>query len=214
MPAAGRVARTSLIPTSKTERAVQLIRERGTMRSDEIEQALGIESAAALLAARVLAGDLVTCKVSVAGKRHPLNEYRISAAAGMPRIGTSPWRGDRADKAAGRVLFKPETTYGTEPAPGGVSHDLVRQVGVVQPEHKAEEPIAGNKFVGEIETGVPVPPQGRRDSALREALSRLRPGDSFRTAYSPKTAHKMAAGVGIKVVTRREGEGIRIWRRE
>ena len=67
-----------------------------------------------------------------------------------------------------------------------------------------------------IEKGVPIPPVNR-GSGLAAAMSRLGPGDSFvvpQTKNIATTAGHVASHLGIKIVTRREGENRRIWRVE
>lgn len=172
---------------SMTERAIALIRQHGTLRSDQIEQALGIRSASALLSTAVLRGDLVCCLVERPGKR-AVNEYRIAASAG----GTAP------------VAFRP---LGAQPNPP--KHRAAREVEA----RRAPAPAAGAKFVGEIEHAVPIPPSKRGDGSLRARLASLQPGDSFVTSYSATGCYSMAKTLGIKITYRPQGEGrIRVWR--
>lgn len=195
----------SRIPLTKTDRAVQFIRDKGVARSDEIEKALALENVAALLATRVLAGDLVTCKVTVPGRPHPLNEYRISSAAGMPRKTTSPWRGDPSGRKSPVPLIRTETTYGTE-APSN-QH-------IISPGMGGTQVAPGSKFVGAIQADVPLPPSRNGNGTLRRTLSQLKVGESFATDYSSKAGYDMARKLGIKVTYRPEGDGIRLWRIE
>lgn len=206
MPAAGRVAKTSLIPTSMTERAVQFIRQKSVARSDEIERALGLSNVAALLATRVLAGDLVACKVTIPGRKRQVNEYRISAAAGMPRTGTSPWRGEPEGKKPPRALSlsAPAEPIFTHSIPG--SEIAGTAVG------------PGTKFVGAIQNDVPMPEHSRVMNpdllARMSELAQKEVGMSFVTAFRANHCYRVAKRVGIKVMCGREGDHVRVWRRE
>lgn len=63
------------------ERALDLIRRRGTLRDPQLAVALGSDEAsvAAALAPHCDSGELVRCSVALVGKGD-VNEYRISAA--------------------------------------------------------------------------------------------------------------------------------------
>jgi hypothetical protein len=66
-----------------------------------------------------------------------------------------------------------------------------------------------------IEKGIPISPKHHPDSecdALREAISRMKPNESF-LYPSNKPLYRVAASLGITIVTRKQnGTGYRVWR--
>jgi hypothetical protein len=71
---------------SVAKRAIALIAERGTLRSDQIAEALGLDKTviATSLTGHVNNGTLVACKVQRPGSAIVVNEYRISASGKTP----------------------------------------------------------------------------------------------------------------------------------
>ena len=71
-----------------------------------------------------------------------------------------------------------------------------------------------------IERNIPVHAEagrrGRPTSALGQVIRKMQPGESVVVPSSSarSTAVKIARDNGLKVVTRREGDGFRVWRVE
>jgi hypothetical protein len=195
--------------TSKTEQAVELIRQAGArgMRTHEINAALDIDCASALLAGRVLDKTLSCHKATDPHITRPVNEYHHRDFASDDALAAGAEMGRRA-----------------EPAPRGcteiVKHfardDVQKAAPEVQKSVPAAAPLNGVKRVGAIEKGVPLPASKRGNGELRTRLSGLEVGDSFVTAYSPKACYGMAKTLGIKITYRPDDEPkqIRVWRIE
>jgi len=68
----------------------------------------------------------------------------------------------------------------------------------------------------EIEKNIPIPPVRRSKNEIRDVLERMEQGDScYIETSSPNVAQSNVRGIanrlGIAVVIRSEGNGIRIW---
>lgn len=78
-----------------TAKAIEYIRKQGNARTDEIAEHLGIDRGAVqpLLHSYVKSGDLITCLVTVPGKKHQLTQYRIGS--GIPVGSGKGWKGEK-----------------------------------------------------------------------------------------------------------------------
>lgn len=70
-------------PGSDTWRAIEYIQQRGSARSKEIEEAIGMMNCAASLTSAVSQGALLTCKVSAPNGQQQ-NEYRLATGYRLP----------------------------------------------------------------------------------------------------------------------------------
>jgi hypothetical protein len=80
---------------------------------------------------------------------------------------------------------------------------------------KAARVFSMEEFGG-IQSGIPIPKKrnGPQTNKYRPKLERMQVGQCFFVDHvkTATTAFDFAAQLGIKIVTRREGSGIRIWR--
>ena len=73
--------------------------------------------------------------------------------------------------------------------------------------------IHSSELAGQLQRGIPIPPK-KNGQAPKWPIRQMQIGESF---YAPKKAnagsfYSQAQKHGIKIVTRREGRGLRVWR--
>ena len=78
--------------------------------------------------------------------------------------------------------------------------------------HNRAKTVNGERVMGAIEKGVPIPSPHRRRGDVVARLRQLQVGDSFFTTIPHATFAKSAKRLGIPITRRREGNGFRIWR--
>jgi hypothetical protein len=171
-----------------TDRAIELIRRRGTMRSPELSKALGHSGISALLRPKVEDGTLVACTVRRPEGGMPVNEYRLSVAGG----GKLTDFNDISRANAARQAARPAA-----PAPAAKA-----------PPH---DPV--NPRIGAIEKDIAIPARSNRGE-IRKALEAMAVGDSRVLSYSKQAIRYAAGKAGIEVLMRSgdvEGD-LRVWR--
>lgn len=218
---------------SNVQQAIELIRQRGAMRSPEIEKELDITSAAATLQHKVDDGTLIMCKVERPGLR-PCNEYRLSAKAGgqapgIAPVGRSPREPDPVRERLAEWKPAPKPKNGHDALARG--DDLERRTpaeaqgdeasrasermaaALMRAEARnADRAHAGSvpASIGKIEKHVPLPAD---KGALRQALKVMEAGQSrLITGYTKHNIHSSASREQVMVRIAKEGAGFRVWR--
>lgn len=211
--------------TTLTQQALDLITAAGAkgMSSGELTLQLDCDFIAALLKPKCDDGTLVFSKERNAVSGCQMNRYRLAVHAGeavstesnghdllaaKPPAVKIPVLADVKPQAGG-----PNVRGGTKrPAP----IDTARAAAPAAPPPPAEipaEPEPAAPFVGAIEKGIPIPMRNTQ-SALRDQLRKLEPGDSFLTRYTKQAIYHAVHATGTRIVTRTESEGqIRVWRK-
>ena len=185
--------------TSFTEQCLDYIRKHGSARSHVLEEAIGMPRgyATSLLAPYVKKGELVVCKVEIAGRNAAVNEYRFSVAGGA-RVPFTPLRGPR-----GAANPRPLPQTAPNVAPQGES----------APPPRASSPAAAAPGIGPIEKGVPLPARNN-NGVIRAALAEMAISDLRRfDGYTKQAIQYAAKKAGVKVTIQKDGEaGFKVWR--
>lgn len=111
-------------PGSDTWRAIEYIQQRGSARSKEIEEAVGMLNCAASLASAVSQGALITCKVTAPNNQQQ-NEYRLATGYRLPDS-TPPKKpkGWKAESIQKKPAVEPENTPTFLDTVEGTNHDV------------------------------------------------------------------------------------------